>query len=465
VKGRSGSASIRVVDTDAGTVWAEATPELAENPASNMKLITAAVALDRLGPDFSFSTGLYGEVAGDRVETLVLRGEGDPTLTTLDLAELAQVLAHLGVASVGQILVDQTRFDDQFVPPAFAQQPDEWASFRAPVSAVALDRNAVTLFVAPSTAGQPARVWFEPPGVVAVDGAIETRNAGAGEAVQLGLEMRGEQLTARLGGHVAQGLPRLRFDRRLEDPRRAPGLVLRELLLGAHVQVQGSVGLGGADVKGRLAFHESNTLAALLPMLGKHSDNFTAEMLFKVLGARATGQPASSADGAKVVRDWLTAHALASAETRIENGSGLFDADRVSARTLSGVLEVARRDPAIFPEYLAQLSIGGVDGTLHGRFRKFRAQRNIRAKTGTLAAASALSGYVLPPNAGAPIAFSILVNGIEGQAAAVRDHIDHVVEVLAESVSRPLAGSAEHKDIKTQSLGQAEDSHAAQQLE
>ena len=143
VKGRGGTASVRISEADSGRTWAEFSPDLALNPASNMKVLTAAAALDRLGPEYRASTGLYGELTAGRVETLVLRGEGDPSLDVADLWELGRALSHLGVTQVGRILVDQSRFDDRFVPPAFEQQPDEWASFRAPVSAVALERSAL----------------------------------------------------------------------------------------------------------------------------------------------------------------------------------------------------------------------------------------------------------------------------------------------------------------------------------
>jgi serine-type D-Ala-D-Ala carboxypeptidase/endopeptidase (penicillin-binding protein 4) len=442
VKGRGGSSSVRVLDADTGLLWAESSPESALNPASNMKLLTAAVALDRLGAEFRFSTALYGKQEGERVETLVLRGQGDPSLETADLWELARALRSLGVTQVGQVLVDQSRFDEQFVPPAFEQQPDEWAPFRAPVSAVALARNAVTLNLLPTEPGQPARAWFEPAGVVSIEGAVETRRPGTGEAVQLSLETRGTDLVAHLGGSAAKGLPRLRFERRLDDPRRAPGLALRELLMAVGIQVKGAVALGGNQVEPRLVFHQSAPLGHLVPELGKYSDNFYAEMLFKAIGADATAAPARSQDGARVVRQWLSERGLAGPETRIENGSGLFDANRVSAATLAGTLLAVRQNPALYPEFIAQLAIGGVDGTLRSRFRKFKDERLVRAKTGTLSAAVGLSGYVLGSGNASPIIFSILVNGLEGQAGAVRERIDRVVETIADARRATAAPSS-----------------------
>ena len=425
-----GTASVRISEADTGNAWAELQPGLALNPASNMKVLTAAATLARLGSEYRFSTGLYGEIQAGKVDPLVLRGQGDPSLSSADLWQLGRALRNLGVTEVGSILVDQSRFDDQFVPPAFEQQPDEWAGFRAPVSAVALERNAVTLQVLPTKAGEPARVWFDPPGMVSIDGSIETQRPGSREAIQLSMEPRPDALVAHIGGHVAEGLPRMRFDRRMDDPRRAPGLALAAILPDCGVRVQGAVALGGGDVKPRLVFHESAPLSQLLVELGKNSDNFYAEMLFKALGAELGTTPAKSQDGARAVLAWLSEIGLGSLDTRVENGSGLFDANRVSARALTGVLEHVYRNPALYPEFLAQLAIGGVDGTLRNRFRKLSPKRSVRAKTGTLSAAIGLSGYVLSPNGRAPIAFSFLINQIEGHAGEARQKIDQVVEAI-----------------------------------
>jgi D-alanyl-D-alanine carboxypeptidase/D-alanyl-D-alanine-endopeptidase (penicillin-binding protein 4) len=431
VKGRKGLLSARIGEADTGVVWAESGAALALNPASNMKVLTAALALDRLGAEYRLVTGLYGEIQAGRVDPLVLRGHGDPSLSSDDLRQLARALQHLGVTDVGNILVDQSRFGDQFVPPAFEQQPNEWAAFRAPVSAVALDRNAVTLTVLPTRAGEPARIWFDPPGVVSVDGAVETGRPGTGEAIQLSMEARADALLAHVSGHAAEGLPRLRFDRRQDDPRRAPGLALGSILGECGVRVQGSVALGGSTVKQRLVFHESAPLAHLLAELGKNSDNFYAEMILAVLGADASAAPAQTQDGARALHAWLAGRGLASPETRIVNGSGLFDANRISARTITGVLEAAYRNPAIYPEFLAQFAIGGVDGTLRSRFRNLSPKRSIRAKTGTLSGAIGLSGYALSERGQAPIAFSFLINQIEGNTGEARQRIDKVVEAIA----------------------------------
>src|SRR6185312_8531343 len=117
-----------------------------------------------------------------------------------------------------------------------------------------------------------------------------------------------------------------------------------------------------------------------------------------------------------------------------KNGSGLFDANRVTPAATTALLRVMDRDPSAGPEYLAQLSIGGIDGTLRHRFREWETTRAIRAKTGTLDAVAALSGYVLGPPGRAPVAFSIFANGISGKVGAARPSMDRVVDAIAREV-------------------------------
>lgn len=434
VAAEGGVMSAAVVDVASGSSWAVSGANAALNPASNMKIVTAAAALDRLGPEYRYTTGLYGERRGDTIENVVLRGHGDPSLRVADLWRLVHSLERQGVRRVkGGIRVDQSRFDDQFVPPAFGQQPDEWASFRAPISAVAVERNTTTLNVLAAAAGQPARVWFEPPGFVEIAGEIETRPAGSGQAVRLTLKPKGAALTGHVGGHVAEGLPRLRFRRRVDDPRAMPGLVLQHLFEEAGIQVDGDVTLGGSDVTSRLVYVASEPLAVLVRQLGKHSDNFCAEMILKTLAGEASNAPATSQQGAKIVTEWLASIGAKDDATRIVNGSGLFDANRLSARTLTRVLAHAYSSPALRHDFVAQLSIGGVDGTLKSRFRSHRQSRIVRAKTGTLARAIALSGYILSPDGQPPVAFSFLVTGIAGKHWAIRKRIDDTIEaVIAE---------------------------------
>jgi serine-type D-Ala-D-Ala carboxypeptidase/endopeptidase (penicillin-binding protein 4) len=403
------------------------------NPASNMKLLTAIAALDELGAGFRFETGLYGSIEDGTVRTLTLRGNGDPALATSHLWELTRSLTNMGVRQVDDLVIDQSRFDDQFIPPAFEQQPAEWAAFRAPVSAIALERNSVTLNVLPTADGQPARVWFEPEGTVTQHGEVQTVKEGKGQDVRLTLRGVDGGLEAELGGYVASSLGRLRFDKRIDDPRLFPGLALRHLLTQRGVKVE-KLELGTTSEKRRLVYHASAPLSELLTELGKNSDNFYAEMIFKGLSVNRKAAPlglrASTQDSCVWLTEWLTRLDETAASLRCVNGSGLFDANRVSARSLVQVLSHAYASPRLRAETLAHLAVGGADGTLRSRFRDASTQFPVRAKTGTLRDTIALTGYVLRPGTRPPVVFSVLVNGLTGGTAEARQQIDKFVRSL-----------------------------------
>jgi D-alanyl-D-alanine carboxypeptidase/D-alanyl-D-alanine-endopeptidase (penicillin-binding protein 4) len=329
----------------------------------------------------------------------------------------------------GDILVDQRFYDDQTTPPAFEQKPEEWASFRAPVSAVADNENTVTLEIRPSEAGQAAHAFFEPPGFVDVDGTVTTSTGSGADTVGLVLSKNGTRLSAKVSGEVGEDAKLVRFTRRVEDPTLLPGYVLRAALEQMQIKVSGEV-KAGAGKGPVVAKHSSAPLSTLLYALGKQSDNFYAEMIFKSLAAEQKGRPGHAGDSAQIVTNTIAEMNAADEGVVVKNGSGLYDANRTTASSVVRLLRAAWQDTAIAPEYVAQLSIGGVDGTLHGRFQSERRRRSVRAKTGTLDDAIALSGYVLGPPGKEPIAFSILFNRIPGHVAHARGDADRLVRAI-----------------------------------
>lgn len=430
VNAHKGVLSLQVVDLRDGRS-AGIHPQQVVNPASNMKLITAAVALSELGSDHVYRTALHGKVDEQgAIAQLVLRGNGDPNLIDADLWRLANTLKQRGVVKVNSLFVDQTAFDEKFVPPAFEQQPNEWAAFRAPISAIAIARNTVTLNVLPQTPDNDARVWFEPAGIVTLQGSVKTVSPGKGQNVQLSLTQdTNGGLKATLSGHVAANLGRQRFSKRVEDPRLLPGLVLAQALRDSGISVD-SVQLGVVRDLPLVTYITSAPLSQLLSALGKQSDNFTAEMVFKSLSASSNATASSDASAA-LVKQWLERRFTLPQGTRIGNGSGLFDANRVSAETLVAVLRDAYADATRRDAMIHHLAIGGVDGTLVRRFSDAGLRAKVRAKTGTLDDTIALSGYVLRDGIAPPLVFSILVSGIRGRHGELRPLVDAVVREIA----------------------------------
>src|SRR6187551_1755310 len=134
VKKKQGRIYAALVDLETDQWLVKQDAELPVNVASNAKVPTAAAALSLLGPAYRFKTELFGDLSQDgKVARLVLRGGGAPDLQTADLYRFVAVLKGRGVVQVPELVVDQSLFDERYVPPAFEQQPSEWAPFRANV--------------------------------------------------------------------------------------------------------------------------------------------------------------------------------------------------------------------------------------------------------------------------------------------------------------------------------------------
>ena len=214
---------------------------------------------------------------------------------------------------------------------------------------------------------------------------------------------------------------------------------MKVILAETGIAVAGAVRAGGDKARHALVIHRSKPLSVLMHELGKRSDNFYAEMIFKTLGSRHKSRGLTSAQGAEAVLNYLKAVGALEEGTVIRNGSGLYSSDQITTNTLTRVARAAYLDPRFSAEYVAQLAIGGVDGTLHGRFSAFKKSRVVRAKTGTLNDVTSLSGYVLAPVSGSPVAFSFVVNHIAGKVTGARAALDKCVSVIAHSVLKSNA--------------------------
>jgi serine-type D-Ala-D-Ala carboxypeptidase/endopeptidase (penicillin-binding protein 4) len=405
-------------------------PETPRNPASNMKLVTAATALVELGAERKLRTTIAGSLGPDgRVPQLVLRGEGDPSLSFEDLLALAGKLADMGVRTVDEIVVDGSYFDDQILPPAYDQQPKEIAAFRAAVAAVSVDRNAYELRVTPGAAPEaPALVRLRCPDHFALEAAVSTSTGGA-PAVVAEQRQRGDQLSLRLTGHMPITLRTVGYERRIESPLPYAGHCMKAALRTRSIGGPLAVKVGAvADAPPTLLTHESPALSVLLQRVGKNSDNFYAEMLLKVIGAESTHRPGSSALGVARAKLLLTNAGAVSDQATIVNGSGLFKGGELSPSALGKLLTYVYHDPALRHEYIAQLAVAGKDGTLGSRLTDLKKARVVRAKTGTLDDVVALSGYVLGPEK--TLAFSFLFNGVSGKQWLARDTADAMVRAL-----------------------------------
>ena len=441
--------SVLVVESDSGRpIYARGDKTLL-NAASNVKLVTSAAALALLGPEYRWKTTVAvaaptqgsplrsgGELTGD----IYLRGSGDPALTTEDLSGVVADFAAVGLHKIrGAIVVDETFFDAAHVGPAYDQKSESYAS-RAPSSAASLNGNVVSITIVPAnSSGGAARVVIEPASpYFALSGHVVTASDGpAAPTVETSSDGGGRTRVV-VGGRVRLGSEPRTFLRRVVEPPLYLGWTLKQMLERRGISVAKGVRVGPSPAQGLriLSAHESPPLGVVVHDLNKRSNNFAAEQIIRTLGAEIIGRPGTWDKGIEAVGRYLTNNAgLRRGGYQMTNGSGLYDSNRFSAEQIVAVLRAAQRDFRISAEFLASLAVAGTDGTIAHRMASTLAERYVRAKTGTLAGTSCLSGFAGSPG-DIPLVFSFLMNDLANPSEARRTQ-DRAAELLVAYLEGP----------------------------
>ncbi|HEY4977199.1 MAG TPA: D-alanyl-D-alanine carboxypeptidase/D-alanyl-D-alanine-endopeptidase, partial [Gaiellaceae bacterium] len=229
--------------------------------------------------------------------------------------------------------------------------------------------------------------------------------------------------------HECAPISALSVDRGLDTSASPPlvaARVFQKMLSSVGVTADDSPRPGAASAEAfSIASVESPPLWKLLRFMDRESDNYSAELLLKQIGAYNNDQ-GTTANGAVAVKNVLADAGVPLEGVQIADGSGLSLRNRLTVSALSQLLVAAWGDETIRSPFVGSLSIAGRVGTLSHRLRWRPALGNVFAKTGTTNAASALSGYV-----GSRYAFSILQNGSPVSATRARAAQDQFVTVLA----------------------------------
>jgi len=397
--------SVRALDSGATLFDREGDRLL--NPASNQKLLTAIAALELLGADYRFETRVLRD--GD---TLVLVGDGDPSLQPTDLHALARsVAARSDLPPIRRIVVDDHAFTPERFGPGY--DPDgPGYSYMAPSGALSLQWNTVAVTVSPTERGAPVDVRVDPP-CAHLDVVVE---ATTGRGAPLAIETRqsGDRTQVIVRGRLGKRAAARTIRRRIADPALFTGSAFARALVELGVVapdltepevVRGRAPHGAMPI----ARHASPPLHEVLHSALKYSNNFTTEQILRTLGHRLTGEPGDWTNGREALARFWRALGRDPNELVFENAAGYSRRGRTSARTLVDLLHWALRDGAQSQRLLSALAIAGEDGTMRDRLPD--AAGRVLAKTGSLAGTSALTGVIVD-DAGTPrVGFSILVNG------------------------------------------------------
>ncbi|TFY92639.1 D-alanyl-D-alanine carboxypeptidase/D-alanyl-D-alanine-endopeptidase [Pseudomonas kairouanensis] len=430
-----------MVRDDRGNTLYQHNPRTRLVPASNLKLLTTAAAMDVLGPQYRFATQLLtdGTQQGERLSgNLYLRGLGDPTLQFADYQALAAQLASQGIGQVqGDLVFDDTFFDAERLGVDWAQD-DESTYYGAQISALTVSPNtdfdAGTLLVtakAPIALGQPVSVVVSP----STDYVQLSNRAVSGPGNSYGITRQHGTNLLQLTGALAPGKQSRQWVS-VWEPTQLVANLFEQALAQQGIQVLGRRVIGGASPGAArvLAQHQSAPLQELITPLLKLSNNNMSEALLKAMGRKVSNAGTAQA-GVAAVAQFMRRQGLDPTALSQVDGSGLSRRNLVSSQNLTDLLLATAKQPW-FDAWYNALPIAGnaqrmTGGSLRYRLRGTVAENNLHAKTGSMAGVSSLSGYITDAK-GRRLVFSMISNNYVSDAAPIRSLENRTALALAQ---------------------------------
>jgi D-alanyl-D-alanine carboxypeptidase/D-alanyl-D-alanine-endopeptidase (penicillin-binding protein 4) len=436
-------AGIKIVSlSDARTLY-ERNSKALFHPASNLKLLTAATALQALGNDYKFRTTIYSDSLvedGNLPGNLYIKGFGNPDLTTADLKWMVGRLKDIGLRRIqGDIVGDVSFFDDTFWGKGWMWD-DEPSSSEPFITPLSINENSVKVFVSPrERPGDSVRVRFEPETKyvsLANDGM--TGPDTSTNTIEVTRRFKERLNTVVVKGTLPRNSRELEFELSVWDPTLYALTIFREELGQEGIAVQGGLKLGSVQARATQLVEHEWPIDSVVIKMDKVSDNLSAENILKVIAAEKRGPPGTSVQGICVVNEFVSSLGIDTTSYLMVDGSGVSHYNLINAETIVELLTRMYTQRGLFGLFEASLPVAGVDGTLEDRMKGTTAEGNVRAKTGTLSGVSSLSGYVHTRD-GDIIVFSILMDNFIGSPRPYRNAQDKIVEFLADFRSKQIS--------------------------
>ncbi len=437
---RYGVTGLFVADAHTGEALFAVNADDPLNPASNVKMISTATALELMGPDFRYSTRLLGPEPDDHGVihgNVYLLGTWDPTLVAADLDELGAQLASSGVHELdGNVVVGADPSRDGMFRATVPIEIKAGAPGEAAIASAPPGFDLVTFKITAKTARTVARPHLTY--------TAETSKDAAGH-LRVALTIAG---TIGKGGATTYSLV-------TKEQTADAAHVVRAVLRGHQIAVNGDVSvaelgdfIGDSVTTGtlpiELARHDSAPLVDIITHVNKWSINWLADRVIMTAAALSHREAPSLEGALAAMYSWLARHPhLDKADVVVDTGSGLSYNTRITAHELVSVVRSAAgfapdSDPSLAQAWLGSLSISGTDGTLSHRFRTPDVRGRIHGKTGTLSTVIALSG-VLDIDPARPLAFSIVTNGDRPLSKGyVRKAHEQIVGVLQRYLAKNM---------------------------
>ena len=394
-------------------------------PASNVKLLTTAAALVKLGGDYQIKTPVYSQGSGSKLGRLHLVGKGDPSLTIDQLRTVSNTLKYQGIKQIEKLILE-----DNTLPQNYLNSTWEWEDIYfdyAPViNQLILNQNAVNLALSPQGIGQPLKItWSD--AIAAKQWQIinQTRTVAGNPSQALSIKgILGKSVLVLEGELSTQSQPDVSAIA-VPDPVRYFAESFQQVLGTAGIQVDQLEIVNNTSFNSQeklLLEISSPPIQELITETNQESNNLYAEALLNLIQ--------ENSDSRDSLKNILKSLGLDPNSYILKDGSGLSRQNLVSPEIFVQLLTAMAQSP-LGESYRKSLAIAAEKGTLSNRFQNTAVAGNLHAKTGTLSGSSALSGYLDNPNF-QPLVFSILVNNSEQPSPILRKAIDSIIILLSQ---------------------------------
>jgi D-alanyl-D-alanine carboxypeptidase/D-alanyl-D-alanine-endopeptidase (penicillin-binding protein 4) len=394
--------SIYVRDASSNEVVLAINDNQPRSPASVIKVLTTFAALDALGPSYTWKTRAY---VGGRLANGVLNGDlivvggGDPYMTAERWWAFVQDLREQGLAKItGDFVIDHS----YFAPQAGSRGDFDAQPFRSynvlPDALMVNFQTSRFTFISNTARDQPLILVNPLPSNLDLRNQVRLGN-GRCQGYDRGVVFDtpnpiGAPSTVVVRGVFPSACGSYSISRAIMTaPEYAYG-TFRTLWTQSGGAIDGAMRIETLGPDATLLYeHKSLPLSEVIRLVNKYSNNVMARHLMLTLGVEKFGPPATTESGRTAIRTWLASRGIQMPGFVLDNGSGLSRAERVTARGLGEMLDLAWHSP-FMPEFAASLPLSATDGTLRNRFDAPGMQGRIRLKTGHLDNVSALAGFV-----------------------------------------------------------------------